>query len=345
MRISSDQLSARLKQGLAPLYTVFGDAPLLALEAADRIRAEARAQDYAERVVLTAEQHFDWSRLKSEAVSQSLFAARRILELRIPSGKPGVEGGKALQAFCAALPAETLTLVQLPALDWRAQKAAWFEALESAGTSVEAAQVPRAALPRWLAGRLQAQGQQADDAALEFLADRVEGNLLAAHQEIQKLGLVYPAGALSAEQVESAVLDVARYDVFDLGTLLLAGDAAHLARALEGLRAEGAAAPLVLWTLTEEVRALARVVSLMSSGRPLAQALREARVWGPRQKAIERHAPRLRAAQLEAALLHAARIDRMIKGLARGDPWEEFMRLGLRFSNAGTGARPQRTRA
>jgi DNA polymerase-3 subunit delta len=334
MRISTEQLAQQLKRGLAPLYTVHGDEPLLALEATDRIRAHAREAGHSERMVLTAEQHFDWSQLRMCGLAQSLFASRRVIELRIPNGKPGVEGGQALQDFCARLPADTVTLVYLPAIDWRGQKAAWFGALDAAGVLVEAKQVARAALPAWLAGRLKSQAQTADDATLAFIADKVEGNLLAAYQEVQKLALVFPPGKLAFDEVKQAVLDVARFDVYDLGGVVIAGDAAQCARVLEGLHGEGAAAPLVLWAITEEVRALGRVIAGVAAGRPLAQALRDARIWGPRQDLIQRHANRCTQTQIEGALLHAARIDRMIKGLAKGDVWDELLQLALRFARA-----------
>jgi DNA polymerase-3 subunit delta len=332
MRIPSEQLLPQLKRGLAPLYTVFGDELLLALEAADRIRAKARADGYSEREVLTAEQHFDWSRLHMSVQSQSLFATRRILELRIPNGKPGVEGGKALQALSARLPTDTVTLIVLPELDWRAQKASWFAALDAAGVTVEVKQVTRVQLPAWLANRLRDQQQNTDDETLAFIAERVEGNMLAAYQEMQKLALLFPFGRLTFDQVKDAVLDVARFDVFNLGATVIAGDAAHLARMLDGLKGEGAAPPLVLWVIAEEIRALGRVVTLTSAGRPLAQALRDARIWGPHQTLIEQHARRFTPPQIEAALMHAAQIDRLIKGLAKGDAWDELLKLGLRFS-------------
>jgi DNA polymerase-3 subunit delta len=332
MRISTEQLPQQLKRGLAPLYTVFGAEPLLALEATDRIRAKAREDGHSEREVLTAEQHFDWSQLRMSGQSQSLFAARRILELRIPNGKPGVEGGKALQDFCAQLPLDTLTLIYLPDVDWRGQKAAWFAALDASGVMVEAEQVKRGKLPAWLAGRLKAQEQTADGETLEFIADKVEGNLLAAYQEVQKLALLFPAGELSFEQVKEAVLDVARFDVFDLGEVVISGDAQHLARVLDGLQGEGAAPPLVLWAIAEEIRAVGRVLSGLASGRPLNSLWREARIWGARQNMIQRHVNRFTSAQVEAALLHASHIDRVIKGLAKGDVWDELLQLGLRFS-------------
>lgn len=333
MKISTEQLPQQLTRGLAPLYTVFGDEPLLALEATDRIRLKARDDGYSEREVLTAEQHFDWSQLRMSGQSQSLFASHRILELRIPSGKPGNEGSQALHDFCSRLPADTITLIHLPEIDWRAQKGAWFGALDAAGVMVEAKQVTRSELPAWLAGRLKAQNQQADDDTLAFIADKVEGNLLAGFQEVQKLALLFPPGKLSFEQVKEAVLDVARFDVFDLGEIVISGDARHLARMLDGLQGEGAAPPLVLWAMTEEIRAAGRVLSLLNAGRQIQQAMREARIWGQaRQAVIQRHIKRYTTTQIEAALMHAACIDRMIKGLAKGDVWDELLQLGLRFA-------------
>jgi DNA polymerase-3 subunit delta len=332
VRISTEQLPQQLKRGLAPLYIVYGDESLLALEAADRIRASARADGHNEREVLTAEQHFDWSQLRMSSQSQSLFAARRILELRIPNGKPGNDGSQALQDYAAHLPPDTITLILLPEIDWRGQKGAWFGALDAAGLMIEAAQVKRDKLPAWLAGRLNTQEQSADADTLEFIADKVEGNLLAAYQEVQKLALLFPPGALSFDQIKEAVLDVARFDVFDLGDITLSGDAQHLVRVLDGLQGEGAAAPLVLWSITEEIRGVGRVLAGLAAGRPVQQAMRDAHIWGPRQNLIQRHINRFTQSQIEAALVHAARIDRMIKGLARGDVWDELLQLGLRFS-------------
>jgi DNA polymerase-3 subunit delta len=333
MRISSEQLAPQLTRELKPLYTVFGDEPLLALEAGDRIRAKARADGYDEREVLTADAGFKWPQLAMAANSQSLFASRKLLDLRIPNGKPGVEGSEALQAFCARLPADTVTLVTLPDIDWRAQKAGWFETLDRAGIMVEAKAVPRKAVPQWLAARLQAQGQNADAEALAFIADRVEGNLMAAFQEVQKLGLLFPPGPISFEQVREAVLDVARYDVFNLGIAMIEGDPVRLSRMLEGLKGEGAAPPIALWSLSEEIRAIGRVLAGAESGRPLNMLWREAKVWGaPHQAAMQQNLGRFSRAQVAQGLRHAAAIDRMVKGLAKGDVWDELLQLALRFS-------------
>jgi DNA polymerase-3 subunit delta len=345
MRISTEQLAPQLARELKPLYTVFGDEPLLALEAGDRIRARARADGYDEREVLTAESGFKWPQLLMAANSQSLFASRKLLELRIPNGKPGSEGGAALQAFCAALPAATVTLVTLPPIDWRAQKAAWFEALDHTGVMVEAKTVPRRALPQWLAARLKAQGQEASVEALAFVTDRVEGNLMAAFQEVQKLALLFPPGLISFEQVREAVLDVARYDVFNLGVAMIEGDAVRLTRMLEGLKGEGAAPPMALWSLSEEIRAIGRVLAGAASGRPLNTLWREARVWGaPHQAAMQQNLGRFSKMQITQGLRHAAAIDRIVKGLAKGDVWDELLQLALRFSCNGATARTRPVR-
>ncbi len=331
MRLDSEQLAPHLARGLKALYAIHGDEPLLALEAADRLRAEARRAGYAVREVLQAEAGFDWGRLAQSGSSLSLFGDRRILELRIPGGKPGVEGAQAIQAYCGNLPPDTLTMVILPRLDRSQQQSAWFGALEGAGVAVAANPVGRAELPSWIAGRLGAQGHKADADTLQFLAERVEGNLLAAWQEIQKLALLFPPGPLDFGQVREAVLDVARYDVYQVSAAMLAGDAARLARVLEGLRGEGEGTPLVLWVMTEGIRALARVLEGLKQGKPMASLLREARVWGPRQDAIQRAVKRVDAARARDALMHAAEVDKAVKGLKDRDVWDELLQLGLRF--------------
>ena len=333
MRISTEQLPQHLARGLQPRYVVFGEETLLALEAGDRIRAAARAAGYVEREVLTHESGWKWAELAFAANAQSLFATRRLLEIRIPTGKPGTEGSAALQSFCERLPDETITLVQLPGIDWRSQKGSWFVALESRGVAVEAREVTRKALPQWLAGRLKAQGQHADAETLTFIAERVEGNLMAAFQEVQKLALLYPPGAITREQAAEAVLDVARFDVFALGEAMLEGDPLRLARMIDGLKGEGAAAPLALWALTDEIRALGRVLSGIEAGKPAAAAVRDARVRGPaHQSLMEKRAGHYSSGQVQAALRHAAQVDRLVKGLGRGDLWDELLALAMRFT-------------
>ena len=329
MRIDSEQLSQHLSRGLKPLYVVFGEELLLALEAADRVRATALKQGYGERRVLFAESGFDWGEVGMVGNSLSLFASRRVLDLRVPSGKPGKDGSEALQRLAGSLPENTVVLITLPGLDRQQLASRWFEALERAGVAVHAAAVKREQLGQWLSGRLAQQGQQAGADTLDFLVGRVEGNLMAAYQEVQKLALLFPAGTLPFEEVKDAVLDVARYDVFEIGVTVLKGERAHFVRMLDGLRGEGAALPLVLWAIAEEARAMARVKTALDTGQPLAQALREARVWGPRQELMPRALQRLTTTQLIGVLRRAAEVDRMIKGLADGDTWDALLQLGF----------------
>ncbi len=329
MRLTTEQLPRELARGVLPLYTVYGAEPLLALEAADRIRAKAREAGYAEREILTAEPGFNWSDLGLVGRSLSLFGSLRLIELRIPNGKPGVQGAAAIEAYVQDLPPDTVTLVQLPDMDWRAVKAAWFTSLSAAGTLVAANVVPRQDLPRWIGSRLAEQEQRADAATLQFIADRVEGNLLAARQEVQKLDLLCPKGPLSLAEVEQAVLEVARYDPNALGDAFLADDVAYLFRMLRGLESEGVALPLALWAVAETLRAVARVATALANGANEQAAVKGAKIWGPRQALIARAARRIPLARIEDALLQAADIDRMIKGLKRGDPWSELARLAL----------------
>jgi DNA polymerase-3 subunit delta len=329
MRIDSEQLARHLARGLKSLYIVFGEELLLALEAADRIRAAALEQGYDERRVLFVESGFDWGEVAMVGNSLSLFAPRRVLDLRILSGKPGKDGSEALQRLAGSLPEDLIVLITLPGLDRQQLASRWFDALERAGVAVHAAAVKREQLAQWLSGRLAQQDQQADVETLEFLVSRVEGNLMAAYQEVKKLALLFPAGTLPLEEVKNAVLDVARYNVFEIGPTLLKGERAHFVRMLDGLCGEGAAPPLVLWAIAEEVRAMARVKAAVDAGQTPAQALREARVWGTRQELMPRALQRLTTIQLIAALRRAAEVDRMIKGLADGDVWDALLQLGL----------------
>ncbi len=356
MQIGADRLAGQLQRELRAVYTVWGDEPLLAQEAADAIRAAARAGGCSERQVHTVVgAHFDWSSLLGAAQALSLFADRRLVEIRIPSGKPGKEGSEALQRYCELAEAgggrDVITLVQLPRLDRSQQSSAWFGALDRAGIAVRVDPVERPALPRWIGERLAAQGQHVvagseGQRALAFFADRVEGNLLAAHQEIQKLALLYPPGEISFEQIETAVLNVARYDVFRLGEAVLAGQVQRALRMLDGLRSAGEAPVLVHWTLAEDIRGLKRVKDALGAGTPLPLALREARVWGAKERVFERAVTLISESSL-AHLLDAAHVcDGLVKGLKHPDwpldPWEGLQRLVLLLAEqtARVGNRP-----
>jgi len=332
MQLTSEDLPRHLTSGLKPLYVVHGDALLLVIEAADTIRTAARAAGYNEREIFVAEQHFKWGELRNSAQSLSLFAERKVVDLRIPSGKPGIEGGKALQEYVEQMSPDVLTLISLPKLDWTVQKSQWFAALDKHGVMVSADDIPRSMLPRWIAGRLGRQNQTVDAATLEFLADRCEGNLLAAFQEIQKLALLFPEGGLTFEQVKDAVMDVARYDIFKLSEAMLNGNAGRFARILDGLRAEGTATVLVLWAISEDIRTLGKVLQAAQRGGNIGSALREMRVRRDKQGLIEQAARRIRFPHIERAMQQAARLDKSIKGLRNGDVWDELLQLGLRFA-------------
>jgi DNA polymerase III subunit delta len=340
MQIRADQLAAALQRGgLKPLYTIQGDEPLLAQEAADLLRTTARDAGYSERQVFTVSgAHFDWSGVLGAAQSMGLFADKKILEIRIPSGKPGKEGSAALQAYCDQLCEDVLTIVHLPKLDWQAQKSAWVAALDRAGVMLTVNSIDRGALPAWIAQRLARQGQrvatgEAGQQALQFFADRVEGNLLAAHQELQKLALLHPEGELSFEQIEEAVLDVARFDTAQLAAAVLAGQAGRALRMLDGLKAEGEAAVPVHWLLAEDIRKLKRARDAMDGGTPLPMALRESGVWRDKERAFEALLPGVDGAALTALVEAASTCDGLIKGLRHpgwpDDAWEGLRRLVL----------------
>ncbi|WLI88661.1 DNA polymerase III subunit delta [Massilia sp. R2A-15] len=336
MQLRIDALEGHLAKSIAPLYVVSSDEHLLALEAADRIRQAARKNGYSERDVLTVERNFKWGELLAANQEMSLFGDKKMIELRIPTGKPGKDGGAALQAYAKDLSPDNLTLITLPKLDWQTAKAAWVASLQQAAVYIEIPVVERPALPGWIGTRLAAQGQSADRQSLDFIAERVEGNLLAAHQEIQKLGLLHEAGKLTFEQVHDAVLNVARYDVFKLSEAMLAGDPARLVRMLEGLKGEGEALPLVLWAVAEEIRTLLKLKAAMAQGRPLGALLKEYRIWGPRERMMEPALRRVSLTVLEQALQDAAQVDKMIKGLRSkafaGDAWDAMLQLALKVA-------------
>ncbi|MFG6457537.1 DNA polymerase III subunit delta [Roseateles sp. BYS96W] len=347
MQLRADGLGAHLSKGLARIYTVHGDEPLLAQEAADQIRAAARAQGFGERqIFIVSGAYFDWAPVLAAAQAMSLFAERQFIEIRIPNGKPGKDGSEALQRYAEAAPDDVLTLVTLPRLDKTQLSSAWFTALDGHGVSIRVEPVERRMLPAWLAQRLKAQGQSVPEGedgqrALAFFADRVEGNLLAAHQELQKLALLHPQGELTLGDIEAAVLDVARFDVFKLSEAVLSGNVPRLLRMLDGLEAEGEAAVLVHWNLAEDARALARVRAALDAGRPLPMAMREARVWGAKERLVERIAPRLDGAQA-GRLIQAAQVcDGLVKGLRHpdwpSDPWAALRRFALMLAETASG--------
>jgi len=308
---------------------VHGAETLLALEAADRIREAVRKGGATEREIFFVEPGFDWARLGASGANLSLFASKRLIEIRIPTGKPGAEGGRAIEAWCANLPRgreapsqETtdVTLVVLPELEWQALKTNWFGVLERAGVVVEARRVERDELPDWLAERLARQKQHASVETLEWLADRVEGNLLAARQEVEKLALLLPEGEITLTSLREAVTDVSRFERDTLVEAIHAADAGRIARVLSSLEAEGEPLPLLLWTLADEIRLL---MALVAGERPR-------RFMPPeRMEAAAKTARRHDVVSFDRELLRAHRIDRMIKGVETGDPWDSLLELAL----------------
>ena len=329
MEVDSTDLRNHLKRGLNTLYIVHGDEMLLNLEAADSIRSAAKSNGFEDRTVLIAENRFDWSKLKEQSQSVSLFSSNKIIDLRIPSGKPGKLGSDALQSFAQRLPENTVTLITLPALDRSGRSSKWFSELGKVGISVEVKKVYREQLPRWITHRLKLQNQTLEQSALQLIAERVEGNLIAAHQEILKLGLLLPEGHLSEEDVRNAVVDVARFDPFDLGPAILNGDKTLLIRILRGLEKEGLAPPLVLWIIAEEAKILLRVKRALGEGLNMRSACADAGAWGLRQKLIPNIVHKLTHEMLRNAVIKASEIDKQIKGLQPGNSWASFLALGL----------------
>jgi DNA polymerase-3 subunit delta len=337
MQLAPAQLAAHLKQGLQALYVLVGDEPLAHRECLDTIRQAARLQGFDERNSLMVERGFNWQQIASYGASISLFASRRLLEINVPSGKPGMEGGKALQALASQPLSDTTVLIILPKLEREAKNSAWFSALEKQAVVINLEEVPASQLPKWIGARLAQQGQQASPATLEFLAHQVEGNLLAANQEVQKLALLHPAGELSDEAVRQAVLNVSRYDAFQLGEAVLAGDSARTVRILQGLQDEGENAVAVMSPLMWVLRPLLRIKQAELRGENVMQAMTSARIFGERQALVKRALSRLSLRQLEAALQKLADIDKTAKGVMQGDAWLEISRLC--FGLAGVRAR------
>jgi DNA polymerase-3 subunit delta len=346
LNIPAERLPDQLARGLAALYVVVGDEPLAAQEAGDAIRAAARAAGYSERSVYTVLGRYNWQGIFAAGDNLSLFAERRLTEIRIPSGKPGVDGAKALEAYASRLPADTLTLISLPGLDWKTMQSRWFVALAQRGVVVEARPIDRAALPGWIDRRLAKLGLRADRAALAFLADQVESNLLAAQQEIDKLALLLPAGPVTLADVEHAVVDVSRLEADALADALYAGDSTRFAQIVTDLKDSGEAVPAILWQVSAAVGLLLRIKSAIAQGDSPAGIMRT--LWGrDRQRApqIERAVKRLSLAQVEMALADLALIDRQAKGLERvGDPWDTLLRVGMTLAVSDSGRPAYRTR-
>jgi len=329
-KLRPEQLENQLQGQLTPVYLVSGDEPLLVQEACDRIRAAARAQGFGERELFHADANFDWTQLLSAANSLSLFAEQKLLELRLPSGKPGEKGSKALVEYTQNPSPDNLLLVVTGKLDRSQQSAKWFKALDQLGVQVTIWPVPPAQMPRWIGQRLKAAGLNADSSAIELLASRVEGNLLAAAQEIEKLTLLAPdTKSIDAALMASVVAESARYDIFGLVDRALHGDARMAVKSLQGLRQEGTEPITLLWALSRDIRALLQISQAVAQGQSFERAADQAKIWAKRRPLLQGALRRLSGAQLEQLLRKANGVDKAIKGMRQASPWDELLDLVL----------------
>lgn len=327
MRLTIQQLGLTLRKDLAAVYLLHGDEPLQLGEAADAIRAAARQNGFFEREVLTVDAHFQWQNLFDSALSLSLFADKKILDLRIPEGKLGAEGAKALLEYCQKLPVDTLLLISAGKLAKEAYKSRWFETLDKSGVIVQVRPPEGKELESWLTQRAKARGLQIESKAIALLMDKLEGNLMAAAQEIERLYVLFGERAINAQAIEEVVADSSRYDVFKLVDACLAGKTKRVLKILHGLRDEAIAAPVVLWALTREARLLlVRTQHTKSFGAPQGSA------WEQHKNLQTEAANRLKRQVLEAILLLGAKADQQIKGQQPGDAWETLLRICLLYT-------------
>lgn len=332
MQLKPEQLDSHLKKQLAPVYFISGDDPLRVMEAADAVRAAARAQGYDERDVLTVQPGFDWYSLQSGAGSLSLFSSRRIIDLRMPTGKPGREGAQALRDYAEQVPEDTLLLVTAGKLDPAARKSKWVQALDKAGVVLFVWPMDAREFNGWVAARMRRCGLEPTAEAVSMLADRVEGNLLACVQEIDKLYLLQGAGSVDADAITRLVADNARFDVFGLVDAALAGRAARSIRILHGLEAEGMAPQVVLWALAREIRQLTAMATQVAGGQAIPGVLSRYHVWANRKTIVGTALKRLKPTECNAMLRHCASIDRVSKGRGAGNAWDELLQLTCRLA-------------
>ena len=332
VKISGDNLPSSLARQLQTIYLVSGDEPLLVNEAADAIRATARSQGFVERELHVIERGFDWQGLIAGSRSMSLFAERKIVEIRMANAAPGEQGADAIVELAEQSSPDTLVLIIAAKLDSRTQSSRWVSAVEKRGVLVQVWPIDLPRLPAWIRERLSRHKLQADAAAAALLAERVEGNLLAAHQEVEKLALLLPPGPITAETVVDAVADSARFDVLQLGEAAMRGQTARALRILEGLRGEDVEPTLVLWAVNKDLQWIARARNLMRRGQSAESAMNALYVWRPRQAAMGQALSRTNGHTLRNLLLDAERVDRTIKGVEKGDPWLALERLVARLA-------------
>ncbi|MCK9635928.1 MAG: DNA polymerase III subunit delta [Methylobacter tundripaludum] len=331
MRLKPEQMAAALQKDLAPVYFISGDESLQLGEVADAIRAAARKAGYDSRDVLVADAGFSWNELMESAGSLSIFADKKIIDLRLPTGTPGTDGAKALIDYCERVPEDTLLLITAAKLAGASLKSRWFQALDKVGCVIQVWPLEGQDLIRWLQQRMQRRGLQAEMEGIKILASRIEGNLLAAAQEIEKLYVLYGAGQLSNQQIFDVVADSSRFDVFKLMDGVLAARVGRILKILSGLRSEGIAAPVVLWAVTREARALIRIKQALAQGQNRALVFKNNQIWDKRQQLVSDALSRLTDGDLNSILVLSAKADRQIKGRQQGEPWETLLDICLMF--------------
>ena len=332
MKLYPDKLDAHLARQTAPVYLLHGDEPYQMMQLSDKLREHARKQGFDERQVLIANEEADWSAFREAADSLSLFSEQRIIELRLPTGKPGRTGGEVLKQYCVNPPDDVMLIITSAKLDRGGSSSAWFKAIDKVGVTVALWPIEPAKLQRWLSDQLSVKGLNATKEAVSLITDRVEGNMLAAAQEVERLALLYPAGELSAEQVLSAVADSARYSINDLVQAALSGQSARSIRIVRGLREEAVAPVLILWSLSQEIRSGTRAAEAHEQGAPIDSALKGAGVWQSRAAPLKKAMSRHNAASWLSMLATASHLDRVVKGHASGDVWDNIESLCVQLS-------------
>lgn len=332
MPLKAEQLAASLQRGLAPVYLIGGEEPLLLEECRDLVRQAARDQGYIERELLQAESGFDWSELQQVA-TPSLFASRKIIDLRLRTGKPGREGAKILTEWADAPDPNMILLVSCQQWDASSRKSKWAASLEKAGQRVDIWPIKAQDLPRWLEGRMQQHGMQPEPEVLRILADRLEGNLLAARQEIDRLALIKGAGPITVDDVMKVVAVSSRFDAFALAEHMLSGNLHEGLRVAAGLKRMDTPIPMMLGALLKELKTTEAFRLAMRAGEQEAIAFRRLNIWFNRQNTIREAARRLNTRKLFEAFKMLALIDRQSKGRAAGDPWQSIDTLLLQLSS------------
>jgi len=337
MKLRANQLAGRLQKNLDSIYLISGDEPLLVQEAADEVRQSAHEHGFQDREVFNTERGFDWNLFRQSSEALSLFSEKRILELRIPTAKPGDAGRKAILDYLENPSDDIILLIITCRLTQQLLKTKWLQAIDKRGVVIQVWPVEREQLPAWISARMHSKGLQPSPDAIRIIVERVEGNMMAAAQEIDKLHILHGPGSIDADAVTDSVSDSARYDIYKLADAALAGDAARSARLLDGLRLEGTEPVLILWSIVREIRQLSSMVYQMQTTNRQ-QVFSQHRVWQKRVPLVSAALNRSSQDDLQQLLLKAGHADRVIKGAAAGNAWDELIQLVLQLAGTHTGA-------